>query len=73
MIMTFDQWWEEMWLSVKTSDVILLWMIRDKILAELDSKMGASLDLSNNTFLLMAASILFHENVSVASLNVSAL
>jgi len=39
-------------------------MYRDKILAELDGKMSASLELSNSTFLLMAASILFHENVS---------
>jgi len=38
-------------------------VFRDKILSELDSKMGANLDLSDSTFLLMAASILFHENV----------
>jgi len=38
-------------------------MFREKILAELDSKMSANLELSNSTFLLMAASILFHENV----------
>jgi len=42
-------------------------IFRDKILAELDGKMGASLDVSNSTFLLMAASILFHENVSFCS------
>jgi len=41
-----------------------LYFFRDKILAELDSKMSENLDLSNSTFLLMAASIQFHENVS---------
>jgi len=44
-------------------------MFREKILAELDSKMGANLELSNSTFLLMAASILFHENVRVSTVS----
>lgn len=43
---------------------------RETILAELDSKMGASLELSNSTFLLMAASILFQENNTDAALRI---
>jgi coatomer protein complex subunit epsilon len=35
---------------------------RDKILSELDAKMSGNIDLSNSTFLLIAGSILFHEN-----------
>jgi coatomer protein complex subunit epsilon len=35
---------------------------RDKILADLDAKMSGNFDISNSMFLLMAASILFHEN-----------
>ena len=50
--------------TTKMKETRLFWMFREKILAELDSKMGANLELSNSTFLLMAASILFHENVS---------
>jgi len=50
-------------LRVKLIDV----RFREKILAELDSKMSANLELSNSIFLLMAASILFHENVRVST------
>jgi coatomer protein complex subunit epsilon len=35
---------------------------RDRILSELESKMSANIELTNNTFLLIAATILFHEN-----------
>lgn len=35
---------------------------RDEILGELDSKMSASVDVSNSTFLLMASAIFFHES-----------
>ncbi|XP_022106782.1 coatomer subunit epsilon-like [Acanthaster planci] len=34
---------------------------REKILADLDKKMSSSLDVNNDTFLLMAASIYYHE------------
>ncbi|XP_071511396.1 coatomer subunit epsilon-like [Diadema antillarum] len=34
---------------------------REKLVAELDSKMSSSVDASNDTFLLMAASIYYHE------------
>ena len=37
---------------------------REKIVAELDGKMSSSVDVSNNTFPLMAASIYTHEQVS---------
>jgi coatomer protein complex subunit epsilon len=35
---------------------------RDKILAEVEAKMSGNIDLSNSTFLLMASTIMFHEN-----------
>ncbi len=37
---------------------------RDSILSDLDKKMSGSVDVSNSTALLMAASIYFHEGVS---------
>jgi hypothetical protein len=36
---------------------------RDNIVKNLDSKMSANVDVSNVTFLVMAASIYFHEQV----------
>ncbi|XP_077988701.1 coatomer subunit epsilon-like [Glandiceps talaboti] len=41
---------------------------RDNILKDLDSKMSGSVDITNNTFLLMAASIYFHEQNTDAAL-----
>ncbi|XP_053359834.1 coatomer subunit epsilon [Clarias gariepinus] len=41
---------------------------RDAMVAELDKKMSRSVDVSNTTFLLMAASIYFHEGNSDAAL-----
>ncbi|KAJ1085634.1 hypothetical protein NDU88_005764 [Pleurodeles waltl] len=41
---------------------------RDAILAELDKKMAKSVDVANTTFLLMAASIYFHDNNTDAAL-----
>jgi len=38
---------------------------RDKVLAELDTKLSRNVDLTNHVFLLMAASILFQEGVGV--------
>jgi len=46
---------------------------RDKILSELDTKMSSNIDLSNSTFLLMAGSILFHENVSHTTISLASL
>lgn len=43
---------------------------RDSILSDLDSQMSSSVDITNNTFLLMAASIYFHEQNSDAALRV---
>ena len=37
---------------------------REKIISELDGKMSGSVDISNNIFPLMAASIYVHEQVS---------
>ncbi|XP_041963862.1 coatomer subunit epsilon [Alosa sapidissima] len=41
---------------------------RDAIVAELDKKMAKSVDVANTTFLLMAASIYFHESNTDAAL-----
>ncbi|XP_077187750.1 coatomer subunit epsilon [Paroedura picta] len=41
---------------------------RDAIVAELDKKMAKSMDISNRTFLLMAASVYFHEQNPDAAL-----
>ncbi|NXF14179.1 COPE protein, partial [Smithornis capensis] len=41
---------------------------RDAIVAELDKKMAKSVDVANSTFLLMAASIYFHEQNPDAAL-----
>ncbi|XP_069505269.1 coatomer subunit epsilon [Ambystoma mexicanum] len=41
---------------------------RDAILADLDKKMAKSVDVANTTFLLMAASIYFHDNNTDATL-----
>jgi len=41
---------------------------RDAIVAELDKKMAKSMDAANTTFLLMAASIYYHENNTDAAL-----
>lgn len=41
---------------------------RDAIVAELDREMSKSVDVSNSTFLLMAASIYFHEHNPDAAL-----
>ena len=38
---------------------------RDSIVRDLESKMAGSIDVSNSTFLLMAASIYYHEQVCV--------
>lgn len=43
---------------------------RDTIVRELDTKMAGSVDLSNSTFLLMAASIYYHEQNYDAALRV---
>ncbi|KAH3713462.1 coatomer subunit epsilon-like [Dreissena polymorpha] len=43
---------------------------RDKIVRDLDSKMGSSVDVSNSTFLLMAASIYFHDQNYDAALRI---
>ncbi|XP_014665179.1 PREDICTED: coatomer subunit epsilon-like isoform X2 [Priapulus caudatus] len=43
---------------------------RDALLKTLDSKMSASLDISNHTFLLMAASVYCHEQNHDAALRV---
>ena len=39
-------------------------VFREKILSELDSKMGGNVDLGNSMFLLMAGSVYFHDGVS---------
>ncbi|MGH0168649.1 UNVERIFIED_CONTAM: hypothetical protein FKN15_001093 [Acipenser sinensis] len=41
---------------------------RDAIVAELDKRMGKSVDVSNTSFLLMAASIYFHDSNTDAAL-----
>ncbi|KAG9350677.1 hypothetical protein JZ751_024566 [Albula glossodonta] len=41
---------------------------RDAIVADLDKKMAKNVDVANTTFLLMAASIYFHENNTDAAL-----
>ncbi|XP_052791835.1 coatomer subunit epsilon-like [Mya arenaria] len=43
---------------------------RDKIVRDLDSKMGSSVDVSNCTFILMAASIYFHDQNYDAALRI---
>ena len=42
---------------------------RDAVTRDLDSKMSGSVDLSNDTFLLMAASIYYHGQVIVKGLS----
>ncbi|NXA58131.1 COPE protein, partial [Mohoua ochrocephala] len=42
--------------------------LRDAIVAELDKKMAKSVDVANSTFLLMAASIYFHQHNPDAAL-----
>lgn len=44
---------------------LVVLVFRDKILAELDTKLSRNVDLTNHVFLLMAASILFQEGVGV--------
>lgn len=46
---------------------LIVLVFRDKILAELDTKLSRNVDLTNHVFLLMAASILFQEGVGVLS------
>lgn len=41
---------------------------RDAIVADLDKKMAKSVDVANTTFLLMAASIYFHDKNPDAAL-----
>ena len=40
-----------------------LFYSREKVVQDLDSKMSSSVDVSNDTFLLMAAAIYYHEEV----------
>ncbi len=47
---------------------VLKLFFRDAIVAELDKKMAKSVDVSNTTFLLMAASIYLHEMNTDAAL-----
>lgn len=39
---------------------------RDKIVRDLDSSMSSSVDVSNSTFMLMAASVFFHDQVTIS-------
>jgi hypothetical protein len=41
----------------------MCFLVRDGIVRDLDAKMAGSVDLSNSTFLLMAASVYFQEQV----------
>lgn len=53
-------------ISIKTFSSLLL--LRDAIVADLDKKMAKSVDAANTTFLLMAASIYYHEMNTDAAL-----
>ena len=46
----------------------MLFKYRDAIVADLDKKMTKSMDAANTTFLLMAASIYYHEMNTDAAL-----
>lgn len=46
----------------------LFFCCRDAVVADLDKKMAKSVDAANTTFLLMAASIYYHEQNTDAAL-----
>ena len=55
-------------LVTKHSEILTLALRRDAIVADLDKKMAKSVDIANTTFLLMAASIYFHDKNPDAAL-----
>lgn len=55
-------------LVMKHSQILTLALRRDAIVADLDKKMAKSVDIANTTFLLMAASIYFHDKNPDAAL-----
>lgn len=55
-------------LVMKHAQTLTLALRRDAIVADLDKKMAKSVDIANTTFLLMAASIYFHDKNPDAAL-----